>query len=140
MPNEHSSRYLRPQFTTNLIKTLQQGTSINLIAPPGQGRRRLLEELKNTRLDNTQILLVNMKSYKDNYAEFLRECWQQLGKKGESPSDLAHLIKLLEETKKKYILLFYHFDDLLNNARLDPKFNLKFFNNLNKHLAPIQGI
>jgi hypothetical protein len=131
MSNEPSSHYLRPQFTTNLIKTLQQGTSVNLVAPTGQGRKRLLEEIANTRLDNTQILLVDMENYKENYAGFLCECWQQLGKKGEFPTDLTHLMTLLEETRKKYILLLYHFDYLLNNARLDPKFNVTFFNNLN---------
>jgi len=123
--------HLRPQFTDNIIKTLQQGTSVNLIAPSGQGRKRLLEDIKKMRLENTQIFFVNMKNYKENYQGFLKECWQQFGKKGELPTDLGQLMTLLEETNKKFILLLYHFDDLLNNARIDPKFDVFFFDQLN---------
>ena len=43
--SERKLHCLRPIFTQNLINTLQQGTSVNLIAPAGQGRRRLLEEI-----------------------------------------------------------------------------------------------
>jgi hypothetical protein len=127
----HHSHYLRPQFTDNIIKTLQLGTSINLIASSGQGRKRLLEDLNKMRLENMQILFVDMRNYKENYQGFLKECWQQFGKKGELPTDFPELMTLLFEANKHFVFLFYHFDDLLNNARIDPKFDVHFFNHLN---------
>ena len=42
MPSEHN---LRPALTQELFKRLTQGATINLIATPEQGSKRLLKDL-----------------------------------------------------------------------------------------------
>jgi hypothetical protein len=126
------SNYLRPIFTNNLIKTLQDGTSINLIAQDGQGRRRLLEDMEKSNLRNTKIILVDMKHYKENYDGFIQALWQPFEKKGEEPTNLGQLItKLGEKINERIIIVLHHFDDLLDNLQIDNQFNIAFFNELN---------
>lgn len=125
------SHCLRPIFSSILLKTLQKGTSINLIAPTGQGRKRLLYNIKNAQLKNTLVLFVDMKIYKEDYKGFILEIWQQLNEKGEQPLDFCQLVSRLENIDQHIIILMYHFDELLDNMRIDPKFDVIFFDNLN---------
>jgi hypothetical protein len=124
---------LRPSFTNNLINLLRKETSINLIAPVGYGRKRLLENIKNSRLlTNTKIVFVDMKDYTTNYDGLMQTFCQQLKPRGKKPIEFEELITQLEKQAKKIILLLYNFDELLNNSQRDKKFNVNFFNQLAK--------
>jgi len=129
--NDSYSNYLRPIFTQNLIQTLQQGHSINLIAQDGQGRRRLVEDIKNSRLKETKVILIDMKLYKECYDSFIQVLWQQLEKTGEDPADFGQLIAQLNNDDS-IIVILHHFDDLLDNLRIDNRFNIAFFDELNR--------
>jgi len=134
------SNYLRPIFTDDLIKTLQKGYSINLIAIDGQGRRRLLEDIKNSNLKNTKIFYIDMNEYRENYQEFMSSLWQQLDEKEKEPlNDLESLINLLEEKEYRVIIILHHFDELLDNSLVDKQFARNFFTQLN-HLCQRQKI
>jgi hypothetical protein len=126
-----NSHCLRPIFSANLLKTLQKGASVNLVAPLGQGREGLLENLKNTPLKNTLFLFVDIKIYRENYKGFILEMWKQLNENGEPPLDFCQLVSRLEEIDQNTIILLHHFDELLNNMRVDPKFDVNFFDILN---------
>jgi hypothetical protein len=121
---------LRPIFTQNLINTLQQGTSVNMISPPGVGRRRLLDDIMRS-AKNARIPFLDMKKYTNNYDEFIQALWQQLEEKGQQPHDFEELINTLEKSRKKVIILLHHFDELLDNSSLDNRFDVRFFNQLN---------
>ncbi|RKZ56784.1 MAG: hypothetical protein DRQ99_27930 [Candidatus Parabeggiatoa sp. nov. 3] len=133
------SHNLRPFFTHTLIKTLQGGTLINLIATIGQGRKRLLEDIKKTQKRHVKILSADIVKYKNNYKELIQILWQQADNKGKSPTELQELILKLKKTGQHIIILLYNFDELLNNAYLDKKFDVHFFNQLNnlKHQSKI---
>jgi hypothetical protein len=121
---------LRPVFTTNLIQTLQYGISVNLIAQDGQGRRRLLEDIKLAGLKNTQVIMLNMTDYLNNYTHFIETFWKKLAIRGIIPKTLDDLITKAENNiNHKIILILHHFDELLNNSNID--FGTKFFDQLN---------
>jgi hypothetical protein len=126
------SHCLRPSFTNNINSLLQRSHSINIIAPVGYGRKRLLEDIKNNQLKNTKILLVDIKEYLLNYDGLIQTLWQQVNGRGKRPTEFEELIVKLETTEKKFIFLLYNFDDLLHNAYLDKKFNFNFFEQLHK--------
>ncbi|MEK8015620.1 MAG: hypothetical protein VSS75_002050 [Candidatus Parabeggiatoa sp.] len=133
------SHNLRPFFTNTLINTLQGGTLINLIATIGQGRKRLLEDIKKSQKRHVKILTADIVKYKNNYKGLIQTLWQQADNKGKSPTELQELIIRFEKTAQHIIILLYHFDELLNNAYLDKKFDVHFFNQLNslKHQSKI---
>jgi len=133
------SHNLRPFFTNTLINTLQGGTLINLIATIGQGRKRLLEDIKKSQKRHVKILTADLVKYKNNYNGLIQTLWQQADNKGKSPTELQELIIRFEKTAQHIIILLYHFDELLNNAYLDKKFDVHFFNQLNslKHQSKI---
>jgi hypothetical protein len=129
----HYSHNLRPSFTINLINLLQKNTSINLIAPAGYGRKRLLEDIKNSRLsNNANILLVDMKDYTTDYDGLIQMFCQQLKLRGKKNTDFEALITQLEKKAKPIIFLLYNFDELLNSSQRDRRFNINFFNQLTK--------
>lgn len=131
--NDSYSNFLRPIFTQNLIQTLQDGHSINLIAQDGQGRRRLLEDIRNTRLTETKVILIDMNLYKECYDSFIQILWQQLQQTGEEPTDLGQIIaQLNDKNDENVIIILHHFDDLLDNLRIDNRFNIAFFDELNR--------
>lgn len=129
MTNYHVN-CLRPLFTDELLKLLQQGISINLIAQDGQGRKRLLEDIQTARLKNTKIIVVDIKHHLNSYDDLIQTLWQQLDGTAQAPTTWEELIA---EINKKYnctIIVLYHFDDLLDNLSIDSKFNINFFNQL----------
>ncbi|HHB91668.1 MAG TPA: hypothetical protein ENK59_00455 [Thioploca sp.] len=121
---------LRPVFTNNIIQTLQRGVSINLIAQNGQGRRRLLEDIKCTGLKNTHVIILNITNYKESYHEFIAAMWESFKIKKTVPKSLEELIeKVINLTEYKTILILHHFDELLNNSNIDC--DTSFFDQLN---------
>ncbi|MDM8560640.1 hypothetical protein [Candidatus Parabeggiatoa sp. HSG14] len=123
-------RCLRPSFTNTFIRILQKENSINLVAQDGQGIKRFLEDIKNSKLRNTKVLFVDMKDYTENYEGLIEALWKQFGKRGKSPKEFWELITKFETTGKKIIILMYNFDDLLNNSQTDQKFDVAFFKHL----------
>jgi hypothetical protein len=93
---------LRPLFTENLLKDLQAGISLNLVGDSGQGRWRLLEDLQKCALENTIILAVNMRSYKQSYDGFVSALWQSLGETA-GGGDLGNLLTALEKRQQQVI-------------------------------------
>lgn len=131
MPEQYSN-YLRPIFTDHLLKILQKGYSVNLIATDGQGRRRLLKDIIKSNLKNTKILFVDMNEHRENYEGFITSLWQQLEEKEKEPlTDLERLIELLEQKEYRVIIILHHFDELLDNSLVDKLFARNFFNQLN---------
>jgi archaellum biogenesis ATPase FlaH len=131
MPEQYSN-YLRPIFTENLLKTLQKGNSINLIATDGQGRRRLLEDIRKSNLKNTKIFFVDMNEYRENYQGFVASLWLQVDEKEKEPfTDLERIFELLEQKEYRVIIILHHFDELLDNSLIDKLFAINFFNQLN---------
>lgn len=125
---------LRPTFTRNFIHTLlNRNRSINLIGPPGCGKRRLLEDVRDCKLPDTLALLIDLRSYKQSYAGFLSELWRQCPHaNGEAVlPNLGDLVTKLENSGQRVLLLLDHFDALLNNPDIDPKFDAQFHNHLN---------
>ncbi|MDM8564938.1 hypothetical protein QUF74_04730 [Candidatus Halobeggiatoa sp. HSG11] len=121
---------LRPLFTTNIIKTLQRGISVNLIAQDGQGRRRLLEDIKYAGLKNTRVVILNMTNYRETYEKFIEILWNNCAIHGVIPKTLGELLKEVENTiDYNIVLILHHFDELLNNLNTD--FNADFFDQLN---------
>jgi hypothetical protein len=121
---------LRPLFTENLVKNLQAGISLNLVGDPGQGRWRLVEDLQKCALENTLILAVNMRSYKQSYDGFVGALWQPLGETA-GGGDLGSLLTALENRQQQVIFWLHDFDALLDNPDIDPRYNLQFTDSLN---------
>jgi hypothetical protein len=125
--NDSYSNDLRPIFTQTLIQRLQQGYSINLIAQDGQGRRRLVQDIQNTRLKE-KVILIDMKPYKECYDLFIQAVSQRLEITGEQPTDFGQLLARLNDDDR-IIMILHHFDELLDNFRIDNKFNIDFLRN-----------
>jgi hypothetical protein len=128
--SEKFAHCLRPLFTENLVKDLQAGISLNLVGDPGQGRWRLLEDLQKCALENTLILAVNMRSYKQSYDGFVGALWQPLGETA-GGGDLGNLLTVLEKHQQQVIFWLHDFDALLDNPDIDPRYNLQFTDSLN---------
>ncbi|MCK5876621.1 MAG: hypothetical protein KAG43_03210 [Candidatus Marithrix sp.] len=121
---------LRPLFTAEIIQALQQNRAVNLIAQNGQGRRRLLDDIKLAGLKNTQVIILDMADYKDNYKKFIEAVWENFTIRGMIPETLDELITKLESSiRSKIVLILHHFDELLNNSNTN--FYTKFFDQLN---------
>jgi hypothetical protein len=123
---------LRPLFTDELLKLLQQGISVNLIAQDGQGRKRLLEDIQTARLKNTKVIVVDIKHHLNSYDDLIQTLWQQLDGTTQAPTTWEELIAAINKKYNRTIIVLYHFDDLLDNLSIDSKFNLNFFNQLDK--------
>lgn len=124
---------LRPTFTRKLVHTLlDRRRSVNLIGPPGCGKRRLLEDVRDCKPPDTLVLLVDLRAYKQSYAGFLgdlqRQCPQPTGK---APQELGKLVAKLEDSGQRVLLLLDNFDALLDNPDIDPKFDARFHDHLN---------
>ncbi|MDQ1316464.1 MAG: hypothetical protein QG588_111, partial [Candidatus Poribacteria bacterium] len=89
---------LRPVFTENTVKSLQRGISINLIGPAGNGRERLLHDIRGCHLPDTTVVIINLKSYRQNYDGMIVEMGRQLGIRGKKP---RHLTELIEKNNKQ---------------------------------------
>lgn len=122
---------LRPVFNEYLFKRVLKGDAINLIAEHGLGRRRTLDDLEQCLGGDMLVLRLNLKSYKESYAAFIKELWRQLGSQGEIPSELASVLEHMEASKKPILLIMHNFDALLDNPQIDSAFNVSFFDHLN---------
>jgi hypothetical protein len=122
---------LRPVFTGRIVQLLQNGRSINLIGAEGIGRGRLLEDIRACQLPNTRVVLINLKNYRQSYQGLIREICEQLGKPGAQPQALSDVIEQCGQQAEHIVMLFHHFDALLDKPDLDPRYDVAFFDTLN---------
>ena len=121
---------LRPAFTLRLSAELNRGAAINLVAKPGQGAGRLLEDLQGLPARGPR-LVANLKRYRGSLAGMLRDLWYQARLGGNPPLSLGGLSERLERDVPGAALLLNHFDALLDNPDLDPGFDDRFIDALN---------
>lgn len=127
---------LRPSLTQSLLTMLQQGRSLNLIGPAGQGRERLLMDLcQAAPTQEVCIVSLNIRQYARNYNALLAAFWQQIHPQGQAPSKkpktMAQLVTALAAEKRPVWILLHQMDALHVNAGADPLYNLAFFDHLN---------
>jgi hypothetical protein len=120
---------LRPVFTKDLLKTLLAGSSVNLIGPAGSGRGRLLEDLRRCAAGDRLVLYADMKAWKESCEGFINHLSHQLGSK--RLRDLGTVVERVQKSGRPALLLFHHFDALLNNPDVHPGFGIRFFDQLN---------
>lgn len=121
---------LRPSFTARLAVELDRGAAINLVAAPGQGAGRLLEDLKALPGRGPR-LLANLKKHRTSLGGLIADLWHQTGLPGHPPTSLGGLTDRLEREAPGAALLLHHFDALLDNPDLDPGYNDNFIKALN---------
>ncbi len=122
---------LRKDFTKSIIASLvDKRLSINLISEKGTGKTRLLEDIQKCNLSGTCIVNINLKSYDNNYDGLLKEIHRQLELSGEVPERLYQLFEGLEEGSF-YLVFLDNYDALLDNPKIDGKFDVNFFDDLN---------
>ena len=122
---------LRKDFTKNIIASLvDKRLSINLISEKGTGKTRLLEDIRKCNLPGICIVNINLKSYDNNYDGLLKEIHRQLELSEEVPGHLYQLFEGLE-TQPIYLVFLDNYDALLDNPKIDGKFDVNFFDDLN---------
>ncbi len=122
---------LRPTFTALVVKSLQNGRSVNLIGAEGAGRERLLEDIRRAAPPETAVVIVNLKNYRRSYDSLLDDVWRQLGKHGEKPVNLTALIEQCEQQNRQTFLCLHNFDALLGKTDNDAKYDKTFYDALN---------
>jgi hypothetical protein len=122
---------LRPEYTQIIVRDLHRGKSINLIGSEGIGRERLLQDIQQSDLPDTETILINLKSYKESYDALILHIWDLMGKQGKKPRNLSELIDRAENKNGRVLLLLNNFDALLDNPKADPKFDMRFYDALN---------
>lgn len=128
----NSDRCLRTEFTALMVKSLvDDRKSVNVIGAKGSGKSRLLEDIMNCLPPTTTMVQVNLKSYAENYPGLMREIHRQLNLSGEVPQRLDKLFTGLEKPPRFYLVCFDNYDALLDNIRIDAKYDKDFFDDLN---------
>jgi len=134
MPDNNLTPYkesLRPTFTALVVKSLQNGRSVNLIGAEGAGRERLLEDIRRAVSPETTVIITNLKNYRRSYDSLLDDLWRQLGKNGEKPANLTALIEQCEQQNRRTFLCLHNFDALLGKTDNDAKYDKTFYDALN---------
>ncbi|MDX8395771.1 MAG: hypothetical protein R8K22_05080 [Mariprofundaceae bacterium] len=104
----NKTHLLRPEFTKALAKQLRQGTSINLISPHGQGRRRTLKDLRCCLIDSLLLLQVDMRDYQDDFEGMLNTLATQAAVNDQGKLDA--LISQLAQKKSTTLIIIHNFD------------------------------
>lgn len=123
---------LRPDFTELIFQKLFNGFSGNVYANEGQGKTQLIDDLIIKTSDSAKIVRINMKSYFDSYAGFMRDIGNQIGIATSQATDEIGVLftRHIQESTGKTFLIFDDFDRLFQPG-IDPKFNVDFVNYLN---------
>ncbi|MCB2262287.1 MAG: hypothetical protein LGR52_05015 [Candidatus Thiosymbion ectosymbiont of Robbea hypermnestra] len=123
---------LRPAFTARIAKELlEQRRPINLIGKPGQGRGRLLEDLRQIDPAANRWLYADLKAHRHRFAGLLATLWVQTGLAGDPPSNLGDLVDRLTDDQRRVCLLLHHFDAILDNTEIGEDFDVAFLDGLN---------
>jgi ABC-type lipoprotein export system ATPase subunit len=57
------THFLRPALTKHIIQRLQRGESLNLFGKPGIGKTRMLEDIRDAKIDKTFVIIVFFRGY-----------------------------------------------------------------------------
>lgn len=130
-----------PAFTGKLLRRLHdERRSINLVAPHGDRRRQVIDELCRLAPTEIKIVRINCRDHRKNYSGLIKAIWCRLGsnKPQNPPKDLAKLMGVLENAGVVWLLL-EEFDNLLEvpEANRDKQYNCQFFNN---HLNSLKNL
>jgi len=99
---------LRPEFTYQLLESLQQGENINLIGPHGQGRRRTLQDLRSILPESWRVFQMDMRDIEKRKSSLLNELFEQ--EKIESISNIHECMSALNETSIYHLIVIHNFD------------------------------
>lgn len=127
---------LRPAFTKKIAKSLfLQQTSVNIYGEDGTGKQRLLNDmlkaLQMSGFSDYVPVMVDFKKYAYEYSGMLNELHSQIGQGEDVPSNFIDFFQEAEQQNRWYLIFLYHFDAILDNPKIDPCFNARFFDDLN---------
>jgi internalin A len=125
---------LRPTSTrTVLNELLVRRQSVNLTGREGQGKSRLLRDLKAmAAAQGLRVALLSLKEHRLQYVNFLRAAAMQLGLPRTDYTDFADLVSELSLRRDgQYLLLLDEIEVLNEYSSNDPRYNAHFVSSLN---------
>ncbi len=125
------AHFLRPALTGLIIQRLKRGESLNLYGPPGIGKTRLLEDIRDAGIKDTHVVLVSFRGCQDSLKSFHEAVCTTCDLEGHPP---ANLNAILRKAGKKHPQIFLLIDDLhyiSENPGIDPAFDQTFIDGLN---------
>ena len=126
-----ADHFLRPTMTRYIIQRLERGDSINLYGPPGAGKTRLLEDIRDSGIEGICIAVVSFRGYCASYGGFCRAVAAAGGIIGKTPAGMSAVVQELTKTGKSVFLLIDDFQYLPENPDVDPRFDQLFIEALN---------
>lgn len=126
-----ADHFLRPEMTRYIIQRLERGHSINLHGPPGLGKTRLLEDIRDGGIEGICVAFVSFRGYCASYGGFCRAVAAAGGVTGKTPAGMSAVVQELTETGKSVFLLIDDFQYLPENPDVDPRFDQRFIEALN---------
>lgn len=124
---------LRQRFTENILMSLLDATSVNVVVPKiGEEADRLVADVKACQLQNARVLAVNMRFCRGSYQQFLLDLWRQYHQQPaqECPDLSAILADLEKQPKQNFIIVLNQLDAMCAND-VDEQFDHYFYVNLN---------
>lgn len=122
---------LRQPFTKNILTTLLNGTSVNVVVPKNEEADRLVTDIQGCELANARMLAVNMRFCRGDYQQFLLDLSQQYHQTPTAESsDLSTLLVDLEQAEQRFVIVLNHFDAMGANE-VDDQFDQGFYTHLN---------
>lgn len=126
------SHCLRKEYTKSILYQLvDKRRSFNLTGNPGGGRTRLIDDICQCTIPGISIIRVDFKIYVNRFSELISRIYSQMKLRGELPDRLGKLFEIEENPSSYYILLINNYDAVLDNIRLDSKYNEDFYCDLN---------
>lgn len=101
---------LRPEFTYQLLESLQQGKNINLIGPHGQGRRRTLQDLRSILPESWRVFQMDMRDIEKRKSSLLNELLEQVNI--ENISNIHECMSKMNETSIYHLIVIHNFESL----------------------------
>ncbi|MBW2663340.1 MAG: ATP-binding protein [Deltaproteobacteria bacterium] len=126
-----ADHFLRPEMTRYIIQRLERGHSINLHGPPGLGKTRMLEDIRDGGIEGICVTFVSFRGYCASYGGFCRAVAAAGGVTGKTPDSMSTVVQELTRTGKSVFLLIDDFQYLPENPDVDPRFDQRFIEALN---------
>jgi len=101
---------LRVEFTYQLLASLQQGKSINLIGPHGQGRRRTLQDLRSILPKVWRVFQVDMRDVEKRQISLLHALLEQ--RKYGNISNIHDFIAEMNKTSTYHLVIIHNLEFL----------------------------
>jgi hypothetical protein len=127
MPSLDCAHCLYPTFTQRLLRRLaDERRSVNLIGLPGDGARRVLQDLRALCPPDVRLLYADCQNYRHDYAGLMAALAAPLAPSG-VVADMAGLSAALDTIHAPAWLMLDRFDSLFNSPDLDVRYNCQFF-------------